>query len=61
MKKAITKSNKKKTLKRPTFKVISSWDHGLQANQVAIPILEKKGSALDAVIEGCKLTELENG
>ncbi len=37
--------------------VISTWDHGLAANQAAWHILQKKGTALDAVEAGVKVTE----
>lgn len=37
--------------------VISTWYHGLAANKAAWEILEKKGSALDAVEAGVRVTE----
>lgn len=37
--------------------VISTWYHGLDANKAAWEILNKKGSALDAVESGVKVTE----
>jgi len=37
--------------------VISTWNHGLDANKAAWEILEKKGSALDAVEAGVRITE----
>src|SRR5438105_2105140 len=37
--------------------VISTWDHGLAANEVAWKILSAKGSALDAVEKGVMVTE----
>ncbi len=37
--------------------VISTWDHGQAANAAAWKILEKKGTALDAVEAGVRVTE----
>lgn len=37
--------------------VISTWDFGLQCNEVAWDIIQKKGSALDAVEKGVMLCE----
>lgn len=37
--------------------VISTWNHGLDANKAAWSILEKGGSALDAVEKGVMVTE----
>ena len=37
--------------------VISTWNHGMEANNVAWEILHNKGSALDAVEHGVRLTE----
>jgi isoaspartyl peptidase/L-asparaginase-like protein (Ntn-hydrolase superfamily) len=44
------------------FKVISTWNAGLQANKVAFGILENNGVALDAIEKGLNITEsdLEN-
>lgn len=39
--------------------VISTWDFGLKANEVAWEILKKKGRALDAVEAGVKITEAD--
>jgi N4-(beta-N-acetylglucosaminyl)-L-asparaginase len=39
--------------------VISTWDHGYTANQVAWQILEKNGYALDAVEAGVKTAEAD--
>lgn len=36
---------------------ISTWNHGVQANEAAWKILAKKGSALDAVEAGVRVTE----
>lgn len=48
-------STKKK--KKPV--VISTWDFGVQANEAAWKILEKKGKTLDAVEAGVKVTEAD--
>lgn len=37
--------------------VISTWEHGLAANEKAWEIMNKGGSSLDAVEEGVKVTE----
>lgn len=37
--------------------VISTWNHGIAANAAAWEILEKNGSALDAVEQGVKVSE----
>ena len=37
--------------------VISTWNHGIDANKAAWKILEKGGSALDAVEAGVRVTE----
>ncbi|MFM1830375.1 MAG: hypothetical protein RLZZ558_715 [Planctomycetota bacterium] len=44
-----------------TMLVLATWDHGLAANAAAIPCLTRGGSALDAVVAGCMVTERENG
>jgi N4-(beta-N-acetylglucosaminyl)-L-asparaginase len=44
----------------PTFNkpiVLSTWNHGMAANAAAWAILEKKGTALDAVEKGVRVTE----
>lgn len=41
--------------------IVSTWDHGIRANEIAQKILIDSGSALEAIIEGCKITEVENG
>lgn len=43
------------TTKKPI--VISTWNHGLAANQAAWNILENGGAALDAVEQGVRITE----
>jgi N4-(beta-N-acetylglucosaminyl)-L-asparaginase len=53
--------NLKKSNKNGIFKVISTWDHGLKANQYALKVLKKGGSALEAVVAGCTITETDNG
>ena len=37
--------------------VISTWEHGIQANEAAWQVLNKSGRAFDAVEEGVKVTE----
>lgn len=37
--------------------VISTWNHGMAANEAAWQVLKKKGSALDAVEAGVRVTE----
>ena len=37
--------------------VLSTWDHGLAANQKAWDVLQKNGSVLDAVVEGVAAVE----
>ncbi len=39
--------------------VISTWNHGLEANEAAWKILQKGGKALDAVEQGVKVTEAD--
>lgn len=39
--------------------VVSTWNHGLAANQAAWNILSQDGSALDAVEAGVKITEAD--
>lgn len=39
--------------------VISTWDHGYEANQAAWKLLEHGGSALDAVEQGVRVTEAD--
>ncbi|MFK5959375.1 MAG: isoaspartyl peptidase/L-asparaginase [Lutibacter sp.] len=46
--------NSKKT-RKPI--VISTWNHGIKANEVSWQILSKGGSSLDAVEAGVKVTE----
>jgi N4-(beta-N-acetylglucosaminyl)-L-asparaginase len=59
-------SSEKKQMVYPiaaeNFKVISTWNAGLQANKVAFGILENNGVALDAIEKGLNITEsdLEN-
>tara|TARA_B110000438_G_scaffold295599_1_gene338845 strand:- start:1090 stop:2055 length:966 start_codon:yes stop_codon:yes gene_type:complete len=38
---------------------VSTWDHGIPANNVAMDILNKNGSALDAVELGVRVTEAD--
>ena len=37
--------------------VVSTWNHGMAANQAAWDILEKNGNAIDAVEQGVRVTE----
>ena len=53
--------NLKKTSKKGFFKVISTWDHGFKANEYALKTLKKGGSALEAVVAACTITETDNG
>ncbi|MFL2490301.1 MAG: isoaspartyl peptidase/L-asparaginase family protein [Candidatus Neomarinimicrobiota bacterium] len=39
--------------------VISTWSHGIPANEVSMKILKKSGSALDAVEAGVQVTEAD--
>lgn len=39
--------------------VISTWDHGIPANEAAWNVLSKKGSALDAVEAGVRVPEAD--
>ncbi|TNV77117.1 hypothetical protein FGO68_gene3539 [Halteria grandinella] len=57
----IKKKKSKIQTKAKDFIIVSTWDHGLRANEVASKTLLANGCALDAIIEGCKITELENG
>jgi hypothetical protein len=43
------------------MKVLSTWDHGLPANDCALAAMRAGGTALDAVEAGSMLTELSNG
>ncbi|MBK8925845.1 MAG: N(4)-(beta-N-acetylglucosaminyl)-L-asparaginase [Crocinitomicaceae bacterium] len=49
------KKDKNKTMNKPI--VLSTWNHGLDANKAAWTILSADGSALDAVEAGVKVTE----
>lgn len=49
------KKDKKKTINKPI--VLSTWNHGLDANKAAWTVLSANGSALDAVEAGVKVTE----
>lgn len=41
--------------------MLSTWDHGLSANEEAIKIMKSGGSSLDAIVKSCMKTEKENG
>ena len=43
------------------MKVLSTWDHGLPANDAAVAVLRRGGGAMDAVVEGGRVTEIANG
>ncbi|MCK5677941.1 MAG: N(4)-(beta-N-acetylglucosaminyl)-L-asparaginase [Flavobacteriaceae bacterium] len=47
--------DKSKKIRKPI--VVSTWNHGIEANKAAWKILSKKGSALDAVEAGVRVTE----
>lgn len=51
------KAESKKGMKKPV--VISTWNHGVQANETAYPLLEKGGTALDAVEMGVRVVEAD--
>lgn len=55
----ITSENKKNTAPKKTVKpiVISTWNHGIEANKASWGILSEGGSALDAVEMGVRVTE----
>jgi len=48
-------AKKKKAVNKPI--VLSTWNHGLDANKAAWKILEAGGNALDAVEQGVRVTE----
>jgi N4-(beta-N-acetylglucosaminyl)-L-asparaginase len=50
-----TKRTKKKPVNKPI--VLSTWNHGLEANKAAWKVLEAGGNALDAVEQGVRVTE----
>lgn len=54
-----TTSNKNPQEKSIKPVVISTWKHGLQANEKAWEILEKGGSSLDAVQQGVMIAEAD--
>jgi N4-(beta-N-acetylglucosaminyl)-L-asparaginase len=39
--------------------VISTWSHGIEANEEAWKVLENNGKSLDAVEQGVKITEAD--
>lgn len=55
----ITSENKKNTAPKIITKpiVISTWNHGIEANKASWDILSEGGSALDAVEMGVRVTE----
>lgn len=48
-------SDKKTKITKPV--VVSTWNHGMDANAAAWQILEQKGTAIDAVEAGVRVTE----
>ena len=56
---SILDKNVNKYKKQDTIKpvVISTWNHGLEANKAAWEVLSKGGNALDAVENGVRVTE----
>lgn len=48
---------KRKSARKPLF--LSTWNHGLAANEKAWSVLQNSGSVLDAVEEGVKVTEAD--
>ncbi|WP_042005338.1 isoaspartyl peptidase/L-asparaginase, partial [Capnocytophaga canis] len=53
----VTKNTEEKTIVKPV--VISTWNHGLPANDAAWKILVSGGSALDAVEKGVMTAEAD--
>lgn len=49
------RSKKMKPVNKPI--VLSTWNHGLEANKAAWKVLEAGGNALDAVEQGVRVTE----
>ena len=43
----------------PSATILSTWKHGLPANDAALAILARGGSALDAVEAGARVVELD--
>ncbi len=41
------------------MKVMATWNHGVAANERALQVIKQGGSAMDAVVEGCMVTELD--
>ena len=53
----IEENNEPTTTKVNKPIVVSTWNHGLEANKAAWKVLESGGSALDAVEQGVRVTE----
>ncbi len=51
----LAKKKDTKSTGRPT--VISTWDHGLMANEVSWSVLQAQGTSLDAVEQGVRVVE----
>jgi N4-(beta-N-acetylglucosaminyl)-L-asparaginase len=54
---ANTQASNSKSLHKPIS--IATWNHGIQANEVAWEILKNNGTALDAVEQGVKIVEAD--
>ena len=55
----ILAGNKNMKVNKNSPIVISTWSHGIPANEASIKILENNGSALDAVEAGVRVTEAD--
>lgn len=51
------RANKNMTGEKPESVVVSTWDHGLAANEAAWKVIEQGGRALDAVEKGVRVPE----
>lgn len=56
---ACAEQSSKETIRSMKPKVISTWNHGLQANEAAYKILKTGGSALDAAERGVMVIEAD--
>ena len=50
-------ASEQSTIKKPV--VVSTWNHGMEANAAAWQVLEAKGRAVDAVQQGVMVTEAD--
>ena len=55
--KSIKKKAKVSSQQKKDFILLSTWNHGLPANEEGKNIFRKGGSPLDAIVAGCKITE----